>query len=183
MVGERFESPLAVAVRSWWFVRRKLFALKLKTMFSKRDPILDQRVATELAESALVEQVFARNFETLISNIRAWLPDLVLSDHGYDFDLVNDTFLWGLYAEFLEGRPPLPTEPHGRVIAHMIGYLSKFHNEPFLTARERVRKVESNFNAADPLTDEIIKIGRFAFHDSGNGHLNNCHLLAAKWKT
>jgi hypothetical protein len=183
MVNYCSKGLLAATVRPWWFVRRNLFSFKLKNIFLREnDPILIQKVANELFESATVEQVFAANDEALMSSRRVWPKD-ALFNHGYDLDMVNEAFLWGLYAEFLEGRPLIPTAPRYRLMAYMIDYLSRYYDEPVYVTRVQVLKVESAFNAADPLTREIVRIGRLAFRDSSNWHLNACHRLAATWKT
>ena len=102
---------------------RNLFSFKLKNIFLREsDPILIQKVANELFESATVEQVFAANDEALMSSRRAWPKDALLFNHGYDLDMVNEAFLWGLYAEFLKGRPLISTAPRYRLMAYMIDY-------------------------------------------------------------
>ena len=80
MVNYCSKGPLAATVRPWWFVRRNLFSFKLKNIFLREnDPILIQKVANELFESATVEQVFAANDEALMSSRRAWPKDAFYS--------------------------------------------------------------------------------------------------------
>lgn len=180
MLGE-YSSPRELAARPLLLRYRNFFIKAKEYILKKNDPILIQRIANELLESGAVEQAFARNNEALTGCV--WPKGRSSFNHGYDWDMVNESFLWGLYMEFLEGQPPLPTEPRYRLMTYMIDYLARYYDEPVFVTRQQVFKVKSAFNAADPLTKEIIRIGRLAFCDSDNWHLNTCHRLAATWKT
>jgi hypothetical protein len=99
---------------------------------------------------------------------------------GNTDEAVNDMFLRGMLLEFLENRPPLPTDIFSRASLYAIAFFTKSRGMTFLDARERVSSTETLYNEASGLFDAILEIGRAAYRDGGDQHLIDCHAAAVR---
>lgn len=81
-------------------------------------------------------------------------------------------FLWGVFHEFVQEYPDLPTNGFDRIKLHLISRLMDAHGQSFEAARHYANSVERLYNEADELFDAMADAGKNAYRDGRPGRLS-----------
>lgn len=122
--------------------------------------------------------VFAENYNELVSDGRIGrraLGDQILEYPDID---VTGLFMSGVFLEFLEGRPPLPTQPRDRAFMHLLGFFCRGGSSPE-EARRRVQAIYLMPEDGRPVCRHIVQFGRDAYRTRDTHYLIDSHRAAA----
>lgn len=79
-------------------------------------------------------------------------------------------FLWGVFHEFVQEYPDLPTNGFDRIKLHLAAHLQDTRQIALEEAIDAANAVEATFNRANPLFDAVAAVGKEAFHDETPGY-------------
>ena len=142
-------------------------------------PSGEVKATADLEMSQITEQVWP----LYQANLRAYLSQIDLMQTiqlPYDYRQINDMFLWGMIANFLSGRPRLPTDAHTRIVLYMMHYFANAEGQPFEEGRLRAIAAKDLFEKTSPLFDTAVEAGAKAYQDGGDGHLVIVQAVAAR---
>jgi hypothetical protein len=144
-----------------------------RKLFPPRPSAEDKAAAdVEMAELA------ARAWPIYRANLDAFLAQIdVLRtiEAPYGYTQINDMFLWGVIAEFLAGRPRLPTDAYSRIVIYLIWYFVKSESQTLEEARTRALAAQDLFEKTNPFFDGVIEAGAVAYREGGDRHLIGAH--------
>jgi hypothetical protein len=144
-----------------------------KKLFPPKHSAEDKAAAAiEMAE------IVTRAWPVYRANLDAFLAQIDLLrtiQAPYDYRQINDMFLWGVVAEFLAGRPRLPTDAHSRIVIYLIWYFVNVDAQSLDEARARALAAQALFETTNPFFDGVIEAGAVAYRTGGDRLLINAH--------
>ena len=144
----------------------RLWALLLTSRLRRGNKRYEAVAEEATARAAdLAERVMAQERKALDTE---GLADLIDDRTMLSIEL---QFLWGLFHEFVQEYPELPTSGFDRIKLHLIGRLVHAHSYSLWAARDEANAVEDLYNKADELFEAISGLGKQAYRDARPGHL------------